>query len=429
MVTTTEDADAAVAALAASGVSSLAARARDSGSTRPLANAAAAPRTPRESRAGLRASSRTRRRHSSREETPLSRRETPRTVASSRGCETRPRTSVSGGSSRNAEVPGTGTAGTETTGTGTTGTGTRLPGMELQGMTGTAGTETTGTGMTLPGPMKVPGARAPGGSASVVRASSSLAGPLGANARDSAGVGREPAALKLVGDLALESEASRAVRDAEVAELALLRGEEAADSHRGFRLFRDVALRGRTLRLAKPVGGVTRVPRRGVVSLRYLELREVPESVHLGGYLGRVGKVGVVGTRRKVPSGKREMRSPHLLPAARAERGGHHAPLQSLHLRGVFDAKFCRLAELRVTKRLASRVERATHLRLRHANCCPPRRQSRVLFLEAAARVGLQIINSRTRVFKSPRFHLIVQLCMAPLHQPARPFLAKCASR
>ena len=96
------------------------------------------------------------------------------------------------------------------------------------------------------------------------------------------------------------------------------------------------------------------------------------------------------------------MRSPHLLPAARAERGGHHAPLQSLHLRGVFDAKFCRLAELRVTKRLASRVERATHLRLRHANCCPPRRQSRVLFLEAAARVGLQIINSRTRVQITP---------------------------
>ena len=42
------------------------------------------------------------------------------------------------------------------------------------------------------------------------------------------------------------------MRDAEVAELALLRGEEAADSHRGFRLFRDVALRGQTLRLAKP---------------------------------------------------------------------------------------------------------------------------------------------------------------------------------
>ena len=54
----------------------------------------------------------------------------------------------------------------------------------------------------------------------------------------------------------------------------------------------------------------------------------------------------------RVPSGKRECVPLTMLPAARAERGGHHAPLQSPHLRGVFDAKFCRLAELRVTKRL-----------------------------------------------------------------------------
>ena len=165
------------------------------------------------------------------------------------------------------------------------------------------------------------------------------------------------------------------MRDAEVAELALLRGEEAADSHRGFRLVRDVALGGRAFRLAKPVGGVTRVPRRGVVSLRYLELREVPESVHIGGYLGRAGEGrGRWCATRGADREEREMRSPHLLPAARAERGGHHAPLQSLHLRGVLDAQFCRLAELRVAKRLASRVERETHLR--HANCRPPRRTS-----------------------------------------------------
>ena len=206
------------------------------------------------------------------------------------------------------------------------------------------------------------------------------------------------AALKLVGDLALESEASRAVRDAEVAgsRSCVARRPPTATADSGF--FRDVALRGRTLRLATPVGGVTRVPRRGVCdSLRYLELREVPESVHLGGYLGRVGRVGVVGTRRKVPSGKAGC-VPLMLPAARAERGGHHAPLQSLHLRGVFDAKFCRLAGLRVgsTSRRASNARRTSGFR--HANCCPPRRQSRVLFLEAAARVGLQIINSRTRV-------------------------------
>ena len=218
------------------------------------------------------------------------------------------------------------------------------------------------------------------------------------------------------------------MRDAEVAELALLRGEEAADSHRGFRLFRDVALRGRTLRLAKPVGGVTRVPRRGVVSLRYLELREVPESVHLGGYLGRVGKVGVVGTRRKVPSGKRECVpltcSPPLAQSAAATtRRCSRSTCAACSTRSfvVSQSSASRSASRRASNaRRTSASAMPTVARLAGSHECYSWRQQPVWVCKSL---------TQEPGFKSPRLHLIVQLCMAPLHQPARPFLAKCASR
>ena len=195
MVTTTEDADAAVAALAASGVSSSAARARDSVSTRPLANAAAAPRTPRESPRG---SSRVVADASS----PLVARRNaavaPRNAADGRvlaGVRNAPQEDgVSGGSSRNAGGPGTGTAADGNHGDGDHGDGDEAPGDGASGDDEDRGDGNHGDGYDAPGAHEEPGARErQGGLHPAVRASSSLAGPLGANARDSAGVGREPA--------------------------------------------------------------------------------------------------------------------------------------------------------------------------------------------------------------------------------------------
>ena len=141
MVTTTEDADAAVAALAASWRLLVGGARADSGSTRPLANAAAAPRTPRESPRG---SSRVVADASS----PLvarrnaaSRRETPRTVASSRGArETRPRR----GRQRRvvARVPGgsgDGDRGDGASGDGDHGDGDEAPGDGASGDDGDRG--------------------------------------------------------------------------------------------------------------------------------------------------------------------------------------------------------------------------------------------------------------------------------------------------
>ena len=346
----------------------------DSGSTRPRANAAAAPRTPSVRRARHFARRRgSRRRHSSREETPLSRRETPRTVASSRGA-SGTRDGVSGGSSRNAGGSGDGDRGDGNHGDGDHGDGDEAPGDGASGDDGDRGDGNHGDGYDAPGAHEGPGGASARGALSSSAHSTSLAGPLGANARDSAGVGREPAALKLVGDLALESEASRAVRDAEVAELALLRGEEAADSHRGFRLFRDVALRGRTLRLAKPVGGVTRVPRRGVVSLRYLELREVPRACTLVDTWDGWGRSGSLVRDERCRVGREAVRSPSPAPRrrrARARRPPRAAAVAPPARRVRREVLSSRRAPRHEVPRVARRTRDAPPP-LWLANCCPP---------------------------------------------------------
>ena len=59
---------------------------------------------------------------------------------------------------------------------------------------------------------------------------------------------------------------------------------------------------------------------------------------------------------------------PHLLASPHAECRRAHASVQTLHLRGMLDPELRVLDQLRVAKRRAPRVERATHRRLHDAN-------------------------------------------------------------
>ena len=106
---------------------------------------------------------------------------------------------------------------------------------------------------------------------------------------DSRGVVGVPAApsasLDLALDLALEPRRAHALLREQVPRLLVVSREQLGRRERRARGVEVPMLRVDAFRLAQLVGGVARVPRRGVLAGGHLDLHEVVQRVDPGGYL------------------------------------------------------------------------------------------------------------------------------------------------